>query len=461
MNTFPAAVASSDNAGARDSMLQGIIWGTMFSAFSGIIAANINGVIAYVKSLFVTSISIASDVEYFDFLYDFFSKQTIISSTQIHLQRRGTSSLDIFRPEARGGNNTNSRAENFLLSEGTAHTILYKGRILFVTRGRQTASYDRGESITISIPFGSKAFINQMLGSIKKEYCRETNVVQYRTYETYACCWSLRHLPKRSINSVILPKAVKDKVCDDVDWFINSQPWYDSKCLPYHRGYLFAGTPGSGKTSFVMALASHFNMKIYNLPLDKLQENTYSSVLYSIEKNSIVLIEDIDRLSSLAGSTTDKSEEKASTDEKEPAKTPEASIDTLFTALAKKQGSNENSFRNLLQIMDGFQTPTGVIFILTANDPTKINPVLLRSGRIDKRVDFQYADAWQAEQMFLRFFENEPDLAKKFGEQFREFYPTNIPVAQLQEVMFAAVKDNNPLKLFEQYQHREKNEQLT
>lgn len=37
--------------------------------------------------------------------------------------------------------------------------------------------------------------------------------------------------------------------------------------IPYRRGYLFHGTPGSGKTSLVHVLASELDLPIYSLSL--------------------------------------------------------------------------------------------------------------------------------------------------------------------------------------------------
>ncbi len=51
--------------------------------------------------------------------------------------------------------------------------------------------------------------------------------------------------------------------------FIHSRAWYDHHGIPYRRGYLFYGPPGSGKTSYIYALAGYFQ---YNICLLNLNE---------------------------------------------------------------------------------------------------------------------------------------------------------------------------------------------
>src|SRR4051794_18609299 len=44
---------------------------------------------------------------------------------------------------------------------------------------------------------------------------------------------------------------------------------YTDRGIPYRRGYLFSGPPGTGKSSFISALAGHYGYSICTLSLSE------------------------------------------------------------------------------------------------------------------------------------------------------------------------------------------------
>ena len=66
--------------------------------------------------------------------------------------------------------------------------------------------------------------------------------------------------------------------------------------IPYRRGYLLYGPPGSGKSSFIQALAGSLNYDICLLNLSErgLADDKLIHLLSNAPERSIVLIEDID-----------------------------------------------------------------------------------------------------------------------------------------------------------------------
>jgi chaperone BCS1 len=72
--------------------------------------------------------------------------------------------------------------------------------------------------------------------------------------------WRLFGRPrrKRPLNSVILDKGIMENLINDVDRFVSRPKWYIDRGIPYRRGYLLYGPPGSGKTSAIMALAGFY-----------------------------------------------------------------------------------------------------------------------------------------------------------------------------------------------------------
>lgn len=53
----------------------------------------------------------------------------------------------------------------------------------------------------------------------------------------------------------------------DAKDFLASEAWYAERGIPYRRGYLLYGVPGSGKTSLIHAIAGELSLDIYVVSL--------------------------------------------------------------------------------------------------------------------------------------------------------------------------------------------------
>lgn len=185
--------------------------------------------------------------------------------------------------------------------------------------------------------------------------------------------WSRRDdLPPRTLDSVVLAPGQMERIRDDLSRFLDSEGEYNRRGIPWHRGYLLSGPPGTGKTSVVRALAAHFDLDLWYAPLGDLSKDTsLLSLINQVDPHSILLLEDID----------------------------------VFQAARERDDENNKvSMAGLLNALDGVATPHGLISILTSNHADVIDPALLRPGRVDLREQIGMPDQWQLARHWAQFY---------------------------------------------------------
>lgn len=208
--------------------------------------------------------------------------------------------------------------------------------------------------------------------------------------------------PRRPIESVFLAGSQKEDMIKDLEVFLGSEELYNNAGIPWHRGYLFHGPAGTGKTSLARALASHFDLDVYYISLGDLQKDSkLLNIMRSINPKSILLLEDID----------------------------------VFSSTHSREASkDEVSLSGLLNALDGVATPHGLITIMTTNHRETLDESVTRPGRVDKDIEIGYAGSKQVSDMF-RFYYGE-ELGFTFTvpqtrpSQITEVFKTNMQNAE-------------------------------
>merc|ERR1719399_1312514 len=80
-------------------------------------------------------------------------------------------------------------------------------------------------------------------------------------------------------------------------------------------------------------------------------------------------------------------------------------VDALFDGKRQKtDGKSVLTFSGLLNALDGVGGCSGQIFVLTTNHRERLDPALIRNGRVDLHVEFKDATAEQMRGLFLQFY---------------------------------------------------------
>lgn len=195
---------------------------------------------------------------------------------------------------------------------------------------------------------------------------------------------------KRPLDSVILDRGIKERIVADVKDFLARQSWYVSRGIPYRRGYLLYGPPGSGKSSFIQALAGEldFGVAIINLSERGMTDDKLAYLLTKVPPRSVLLLEDADA----------------------------AFVNRRAVDSDGYSGANV-TFSGLLNALDGVAAGEERIAFLTTNHIDRLDEALIRPGRVDLTVRIGEASRYQAEQMWERFY-GDVDVDGKNKERF-------------------------------------------
>ena len=189
-------------------------------------------------------------------------------------------------------------------------------------------------------------------------------------------------LPPRALGTVLADDDRIERLAADLSRFLGAREWYVARGVPWRRGYLLHGPPGTGKSSAIRALASELGLGVAMLDLARpsLTDDELREALFQAPRRAIVAMED---------------------------------IDAVFSGREAGRGA---SFSGLLNAIDGIGAQEGRALVMTTNHPERLDPALVRPGRADLHVELGPIGGAAAALLYERFFPGEAGLARRFEQ---------------------------------------------
>lgn len=242
-----------------------------------------------------------------------------------------------------------------------------------------------------------------------------------------------------TFDTLAMDPLKKSEIMADLLDFANGESFYQKTGRAWKRGYLLYGPPGTGKSSMIAAMANYLGYDIYDLELTEVNTNSeLRKLLMKTSSKSIIVIEDIDCSINL----TNRNKSNAA-----PARKNAYDAGSPPGTNGGEDGGNTITLSGLLNFTDGLWSCCGSerIFVFTTNHIEKLDPALLRSGRMDMHIHMSYC-SFPALKILLKNYLGfeETDLERDAAEEFKAVIEAAaMTPADISEVLIKNRRDKN------------------
>ena len=258
----------------------------------------------------------------------------------------------------------------------------------------------------------------------------------------------------KNFQNIILPEGTEGSIKQWLDEFQKSRDRYKYLGIPYKLSFLFHGQPGCGKTSLSYCLAQELDRNIYQIPLDSCTNgNELKAIVKTIPEGNIIIFEEIDtcpfltkrdnnnmsELKKIYNKTMkkknnfedigdeDEDEDEVYNSETDEYESPtnkketkinykESKEDIGFKKIMKTYDQNmktpedmvssymNSQLSHVLEILDGYNYLYDSIVILYTNHLEKIDPAVVRPGRVDHIIELFPPNEYQVQKLYQLFY---------------------------------------------------------
>lgn len=296
------------------------------------------------------------------------------------------------------------------------HMFRYRGRFMFVHR--QEHPNNQGETIKeimrIVAIGRDHDIMNRLVDDNRPKDERGVSMMTLNTeYE-----WVTKSkLVGGGLDTIALDPTLKAEVRRLVGSMLDARDEHLRIGIAHKLTILLHGTPGSGKTSLVRAIACEFRLNICMLNVAACSDEKLIGAVTNLPRRSILLMEDFDSASSVVVKDDEKEGGMAS-----------------LLAMGSRSG--------FLNALDGIVGLDEVIVVMTTNFIDQIDSAIKRSGRCDLIMELPPVSALAIEDHFTTLF---PALAE------RELKWDTLPGCVIHKIKQSSIGDIDKLATMLQY----------
>jgi len=242
----------------------------------------------------------------------------------------------------------------------------------------------------------------------------------------YSCFKETRFESSRTFDNLFFSE--KKNVLAKINFFLNNRDWYYKMGVPYTLGIGLHGLPGTGKTSFIKALANALGRNIVSLSfkLIRTRKQLYDFYFetrynYNNQENDIgfdkkiILFEDLDCAGDIF---IDRNLKKKQIEEKRIRELEKQETKDILSSIANslektelltqcpllKYNEEPITLDDILNLWDGLHETPGRIIAISSNHYDTLDPALIRPGRIDITLEMKLVNRETLKEMFFHFF---------------------------------------------------------